>query len=83
MAAVTVETARRARRDARRLRLESTVLSLTARRQQATTLARMAGARAATGRARARCSAPLPSPWSELSWQHPGASLDRTLVPLD
>ena len=83
MAALNLETARRARLDAQRLRLESNILRLAARRQRATTHARMAGARAATGRAHARCSAPLPSPWSELRWLRVDGSLDRTLVPID
>ena len=82
MATVSLETARRARSEARRLRLESHALRLAVRRQLATSHARMAGAQAEVGRVRARCTAPVPSPWSELSWRLDDASLDRILVPL-
>jgi hypothetical protein len=83
VAALSLEYAQRARREAERLRLESNVLRLVVRRQRRTTNARLAGARAATNRARAHGATPLPSPWSELHWVNVGRSLDRTLVPLD
>lgn len=83
MAALSLETARRVRYDAERLRLESNILRLAARQQVARSHARVAGARVASGRARARRSAAIPSPWSELSWVTVDPSLDRTLVPVD
>jgi hypothetical protein len=80
---IEAEAARRVRDDAQRLRVESNVLRLAVRRQLATTHTRMARAQAESGSARARCFAPIPSPWSELSWVTTDPSLERTLVPVD
>lgn len=80
---ISIETARLARRDSRRLRLDSNALRLATRRQRPTLHARPAGAEAVSRSARARRAAPLPSPWSELSWVTVDPSLDRILVPLD
>lgn len=82
MAALTLEAARRARQDAERLRTESQVLRFLVRRQVGLAHTRLAGARDAS-RARERHAAPVPSPWSELSWVSHDASLDQTLVPVD
>lgn len=83
MVALSFESDERARLDARRLRRQSKVLRLDARRQVAASHARLAGVQAAGRRTRINCSTPVPSPWSELSWLTAGRSLDRILVPLD
>lgn len=85
MAALIVESARAARREAERMRLASQELRNVVRESNRVAqvgTARAAAAEAAASRCRGRARS-LASPWSCLEWRREDEQLSRVLVPLD
>lgn len=83
MAPVTLETARAARDEARRLRLVTSELRSSARANYRIARARREKAEEAAARSRRGLATAAPSPWSELVWQRDDEELARALVPVD
>jgi hypothetical protein len=83
MAALIVESARSAREESHRLRVDAHELRVAVRRSARVASARRERAAAAAGTARTRRVIPVASPWSGLAWLHEDEELNRVLVPLD
>ena len=76
-------TARAARVEAQRVRIQSQELRLAVRGNLARSREHLGRAQNESDKALARRLEPLPSPWSELRWRQTYETLDQTLVQLN
>jgi hypothetical protein len=84
VAALTVDAARAAREEARRLCVDSSALRLSVRQNLRLAAARKERAETVTVEAAdAQRAVPATSPWSELLWLRADTELGRVLIPVD